>query len=141
MLDGKLVVVPGGGRVGWQRSLVRQFDARVVGGSIGTEIESQNLRQQDDAVQIDGTVRFELVDHHRRARRTVAFAKQILGRIPALVLGQELSNEFAEGVSIRVKTKESLLLVVAGDATESGARRIDEHHVRRIEQTVGVVDQ
>ena len=79
MLRGELVVVPGGCGIGRQRGLVRQIDAGIARRTIGTQIEIEDLGEQDHPVEIDRTVRLQLIDEHRRARRTVALAKQILG--------------------------------------------------------------
>ena len=50
-------------------------------------------------------------------------------------------NELREGVGVRVDAPEVLLLVLAGDAREAGARRVDEHQVGDVQQAVVVVDQ
>lgn len=81
------------------------------------------------------------VDQHRRARRAIALAEQIFGRVPSPVFGQEPHDELAEGVGVRIDAVEGLFLVRAGDAAEAGARRVDEHQVGGVEQAVGVADQ
>ena len=67
LLSRQLVVIPGGRAVGRQGDLVREVDARVVGGRIGAQVEVQDLRQQDDTIEIDAALRLELVDEHRGA--------------------------------------------------------------------------
>src|ERR1700728_2515500 len=49
----QLLVEPGSGRIGGERGLVRQVDSGVVGRTVGTQVEVQDLRKQDDAVQVD----------------------------------------------------------------------------------------
>ena len=138
---GQLVVIPGGGRVGRQHGLIGQIDAGITGRPVRAQVEVQNLRQQDHAVEVDGAVGLELIDDHRRARRAVAFAEQVLGRVPAAVLGEKLGDEFGEGVGVLVDAVERLFLVLAGDAAEARARRVDEDEVGDIEQARAVVHQ
>ena len=82
-----------------------------------------------------------MIDQHRRARRTIAFAKQIFGGIPATVFRQELRDEFSEGIGVRIEAKERLLLVLTGDTAEASARRVDEDEIGCIEQARAVVDE
>jgi hypothetical protein len=50
---GQLVVIPRRRRIGRERELIRNVDARIVFGLIRAEIKIQDLRQQDDSVEID----------------------------------------------------------------------------------------
>jgi len=140
VLARQLVVIPGGGGIGWQHRLVRQVDAGISGRPVRAQVEIQNLRQQDDAIEVDGALRLQFVHEHSRARRAVALAEQIFGGIPAAVLGEELRDEFREGIGILIHAEKGLLLVLARDAAEAGARSIDEHQIGGIEQAGHVVD-
>ncbi len=141
VLAGQFFVIPGGRGIGRQCRLVGQIDAGIAGRPIRAQVEVENLRQQDHAVEIDRAIRLELIDEHRRARRAVAFAEQIFRRIPATVFRQELRDEFGERIGILVDAVERLLLVLAGDAAETGAGRVDEHQIGHIEQARAVVDR
>jgi len=141
VLTRQLFVIPGGRRVGRQHGLIGKIDARIARRAVGAQIEIEDLREQDDPVEIDCAVRLELIDEHRRARRTVALAEQILGRIPAAVLRQELRNEFGKSVRVLVDSVERLLLVLPRDAAETGAGRVDEDEIGGVEQARRIVDQ
>jgi len=93
-LTRQFFVIPGGSGIGRQYGLVGQIDTRIAGGPVRTQVEIQNLRQQNHAVEVDGAIGLELIDEHRRARRSITLAEQILGGIPAAVFGQKLRNEF-----------------------------------------------
>ena len=74
------------------------------------------------------------------ARGSVAFAEQILGRIPALVLRQKTADESLKGVGVLVRAQKRFFFVLTHDAAETGAGSVDEHQVACVEQAVGVVD-
>ena len=57
LLAGKLVVIPGRRRIGRQRELIGQVDAGIEFGPSALQIEIQDLRQQDHAVEVDVVVR------------------------------------------------------------------------------------
>ena len=57
-------MVPRRCRIGRQGDLVRQIDAGIEFRPVGAEIEIENLREQDDAVQIDIAIGRELVCDH-----------------------------------------------------------------------------
>ncbi len=77
VLTGQLLVIPGGRSVRGQHGLVGKVDAGVARGAIGAQVEVENLRQQDHAVEIDRAVGFELIHEHRRAGRAIAFTEQV----------------------------------------------------------------
>jgi len=54
-----LMVIPRRRRVGGKRQLVGKIDARVELRTVGADIEIQNLRQQDDTVEVDVAVGLE----------------------------------------------------------------------------------
>src|SRR5438874_12565758 len=83
---------------------------------------------------VDRAVRLELVHHHRGAWRAVALAKEVLGRVPARVLRQELRDELGERIRVAVDAEEGLLLVLAGDAAEARAGSVDEDEIGGIEE-------
>ena len=97
-------------------------------------------RQQDHAVEVDVCSFCSALREAGAAHRPVAFAEEVLGRIPAAVLRQELRDELGEGIDVLVDPVERLFLVLAGDPAEPGARRVDEHQVAGIEQALVVVD-
>ena len=140
LLAGKLVVIPRRRRIGRQRDLVGQVDAGIVFGPVDRQIEVQDLRQQDHAVEVDVVLGLEIVDENGRARRAVAFAEEIFRRVEAVVLGEEFLDESRERVAVGIDAVERLLLVLAGDAAEAGARRVDEDEIAGIEQRLIVVD-
>src|SRR6185437_8478743 len=76
----------------------------------------------------------------RGPRRAIAFAEQVFGRVPAAVLRQEFLDEGRERGGVDVDAVELLLLVLAGDAAEAGAGRVDEDEIAGVEERVGIVD-
>ena len=137
---GQAVVVPRGGGHRRQRRDVGGVDARVEARAIYREIEVEDRRQQDHAVQVDAEAARQFVGQDRRTRGAITFAEQVLGRIPPAVLVQELLDEAGERMRVVVHSPERLFLVLAGDARKAGAGSIDEHQVRDVEQRVRVVD-
>src|SRR6185437_3146640 len=61
-LRGELVVIPGGGCERRQHDLVGHLDAGIRVGKIRGQIEVEDLRKQDDAVEIDAVIGLEVVD-------------------------------------------------------------------------------
>src|SRR5579863_8814609 len=104
----QLMVIPRGRRVGRQNEHIRLIDTWIELRRIGTVVEGQNLRQEDHPVEIQSLLRLQDVRQKRGARRAVAFAEQILGRVPAIVAGKELDDEAREGMSILIHTIERL---------------------------------
>src|SRR5271169_5295636 len=80
-------VVPGCRRVTRKRQLIGKIDARIELRTVGAEVEIQNLRQQDDPVEIDVAISFQEIDQRSRARRAIAFAEQVFGGVPPAVFG------------------------------------------------------
>ena len=72
---GQPVVIPGAGGIGGKVELVGDIDAGIAIGEIGIQREVQDLREQDDAVEIDVAFGFEEIGEHGRARGAVAFTK------------------------------------------------------------------
>ena len=134
----QLVVVERAGGVGGQGKRVGLIDAGVPLGPVDAVVEAEDLREQDDAVEIDiAQIRAE----NGAAWRSVAFAEEVLGRVPAVVLGEEAANEAFEGVAVGIGAPEGLLLVLAHDAAEAGARGVDEDDIADVEEAVVVVDE
>ena len=106
----QLLVVEGRRRVGRQRQRIGLVGARVEPRRIGAVVKAENLRQQNDAVQIHILQRRA---QHRRPGGPVALTKQVLGRVPAVVLGQEFADEPFKGVRILVDAPEGLVVVLA----------------------------
>src|SRR3569833_3092125 len=141
MAPGQLLVIPSCSRIRRQHSLIGSIDTRIALGTVRAQVEVEYLREQTHDVEVDLAIRLELVDQHRGAGRSVALTEEVLRRVTARVLRQELREEFRESVSVGIDTVERLLLVLARDAAESGAGRINKDQVRGIEQTRSVVDQ
>ena len=138
-LLGQLLVVPGRGRIGGQRQHVGQIHAGVDVGIVDVRGEVEDLREQNHAVQIDALVVLQNVGQHRRARGAVALAEDVLGRVPAVVLGDETLNEARKGVGVFIHAPEGLSRVFAGEAAEAGAGHVDKNQIAGVEQRVGVV--
>ena len=79
--------------------------------------------------------------HDRRARGAITFAEQVLGRVEPAVAAQKLGDEAGEGPGVGIGAVELVRRVLAGDAAEAGAGRVDEHEVGRVQQAVVVVHQ
>ncbi len=82
-----------------------------------------------------------MIGQGRRTRRAVAFAEQVLRRIPSIVLRQKFDDEIRKSVGILVDAEERLLLVRAAQMAEARAGRIDEYQVAGIEQREFIVDE
>ncbi len=61
----QFMVIPGRRRVGRQRQNIGQIDTRIELGCVRTVVEIQDLRQQDDAVQIQRLLALQDVREHR----------------------------------------------------------------------------
>jgi hypothetical protein len=68
-------------------------------------VEAEDLREQDDAVEVDVA---EVGGEDGGARGAVALAEEVLGRVPAVVLGEEAADEALEGVAVGVDAVEGL---------------------------------
>ena len=134
-------MVPGRGRIRRQGDHIGLIGAWVELGRVGREVEVEDLRQQDHAVEVRVAAGGQVGRHRRRARRAVAFAEQVFGAVPAAVAAQEALDELGEGVGVRVDAVEALLLVAPGHPAETRARRVDEHKVGGVQQAVGVLHQ
>ena len=75
-----------------------------------------------------------------RARRAVALADQVLGRVPAAVVRHVLLDEARDRLDVGVDAPEVLVLEVADGLADARADRVDQHDVDLVEQAVGVVD-
>src|SRR5208282_3227215 len=71
----QLFVIPRGCGICGKNELVGGIDAGIDLGKVGVEREVQDLRQQDDAVEIDAAVSFQKVGEYGRARGAVAFSE------------------------------------------------------------------
>ena len=109
----QLVVVPGGGGEGGERESVGLIDAGVGGGAVDAVVEGEDLREQDDAVEVDAA---EVGGEDGGAWGAVAFAEEVLGRVPAVVLGEEAADEALEGVAVGVDSVEGFGFVFAEGA-------------------------
>src|SRR5437764_510247 len=72
-------LVPGGGRIGRQEERVGQLVAVVE----AQRLQVDRQRHQHHAVEKDVVPLLQVQAQARRARRSVAFADQVLGRVPA----------------------------------------------------------
>ena len=140
-LLGKLFVIPGCGGVGGQGEHVGKVDAGVCAGAIDVGGEVEDLRKQNDAVEVDAFAVFENVGEDGGAGGAIALAEDVLGRVPAVVLGDETGDEAGEGVGVFVDAPEGLSGVLADEAAEAGAGHVDEDDVADVEQGAGVVDE
>ncbi len=122
----QFVVIPGGGGEGGQRKRVGLIDAGVRGWPVDAVVEAEDLRQQDDAVEVDAA---KIGGKDGGAWRAVAFAEEILGRVPAIVLREKAADEALEGVAVGVDSVEGFAFIFAEGAAEAGARCVDEDDV------------
>ncbi len=136
----QLVVIPGGCGVGGERELIGQVDTGIELRAIRAEVEAQYLRKQNYAVEVEVAFGFEHVGKNGGARGAVAFAEQIFRRVPASIFREELNDEIGKGVRILIDAVEGLFAVLAADAAEAGAGRVDEDEIAGIEQAEIVVD-
>ena len=142
LLDGHALlaqpgVVPMGGGVGRQEADVRHFVAGLEAG--GREVE--HGRDQHDAVQaVAVEAAFQHLGQLGGAGGAIAFTRQILGRVPALVLGGPLTDELGDALGILIDPPVILAFALADGAAEAGADGVDEHHVGNVERALFVVD-
>jgi len=113
----------------------------VAAGAVDVCGEIEDLREQNDAVQIDALAVFQDAGQNRRARGAVALSEDVFGRVPPVVLGDETLNEAREGVGVFIHAPEGLLRVLAGQPSEACAGHIDKHQIAGVEQRVGVFHQ
>ena len=130
-------MIPGGGGEGGKREGVGLIDAGVGGGAVDAVVEAEDLREEDDAVEVDAA---KVGGEDGGAWGAVAFAEEILGRVPAIVLGEEAADEALEGVAVGVDAVEGFGFVFAEGAAEAGAGGVDEDDVADVEEGVFVVD-
>ena len=136
-LGGKLVVIPGRRGEGRKGEGVGLIHAGIGGGAVDAVVEGEDLREQDDSIEVDAA---EIGGEDGRARSTVAFAEDVLRRVPAIVPGEEAADEALEGVAVAVDSVEGFGLVLAEGAAEAGAGGVDEDDVGYVEERVFVVD-
>src|SRR5579862_7812524 len=140
MRVGQLVVIPGSCGIGGQREFVWQVDTGIELRAIRAEVEAQDLRKQNYTIEVEVAFGFEDIRENGGPRGAVAFAKQILGRVPASIFGEELNDEIAERICILIDSVKGFFLVLATDAAEASAGRVDEDEIADIEQAEIVVD-
>ncbi len=80
----------------------------------------------------------QLCAQHGIARGAITLAEQVFGRGPAVVLGQKAANEAIKGGRILVDAVEALHRVTTLNPAVACARRVDEHHVGRIDQRLRI---
>src|SRR5271169_3757716 len=135
------MVIPRGRRVGRQPEFIGLIDCRIEFRKIRQHVVVENLRQKDYSIDIDTAFRLQQIDQRGGAGGSITLAENVFRRIPTAPLRQELGNEIREGMSVRIDAEERLVLILAGDAAESGTRGVDEHQIARVEQTVLVIYQ
>ena len=140
-LIGQLLVVPGGGGVGGKSKDIWQVHAWVCGGFVDVGGEVEDLREQDDAIQVDALVVLKDVGEDGGACGAVALAKKKLGRVPAVVLGDEPNDEACEGVGVFVDAPEGRPGVFAEETAEACAGHIDKDQIAGVEQRFRVVGE
>src|ERR1700679_2729033 len=132
----QFVVIPRGCGKSWKHELVGHINARIELWNIGIKSEVQNLREQDYAVEVDISFRFQNIGENGGSCCAVAFAKQIFGRITTSILREKLRNEIGESLRILVNAVECFLFVFTAQAAEAGSRRIHKHEIAHVEQAV-----
>jgi hypothetical protein len=125
-LVGEFVVVPGGGGEGGKREGVCLIYAWIRGWTVDAVVEAEDLREEDDAVEVDAA---KVGGEDGGAWGAVAFAEEIFGGVPAIVPGEEAADETLEGVAVGVDSVEGFALVLAEGAAEAGAGGVDEDYV------------
>ncbi|KGW51903.1 peptidase S10 serine carboxypeptidase domain protein [Burkholderia pseudomallei MSHR684] len=85
--------------------------------------------------------RLEQVREHVGARRAVRFPEQVLRRIVALIHLQIADHEIAKCSGILIDAPERLVRVRRDRLRETGADRVDEHEIGRVEERFLVVDE
>ena len=98
-------------------------------------------RQHDDPIEVDAGVVLQQVYQHCGARRSIAFAKQIFRRVPALVFCEKRRNESGKSVGVLVDAKKRFVFVGTGNPAEPGAGGINEDEIAGVEQALIVIHQ
>ena len=108
--------VEGGCGVAGQRQRIGLVNARVPLRIVDGVIKAEDLREQNDAVEVDAT---KVCCNNCRARRAITFAEEILGGIPATVLGKEAADETFESVAVAIDTARwpEVVGTISGDDT------------------------
>ena len=128
------LVVRRNGGVRGQDERIRTVVARIV----EERREIHGDRHQDHAVERHALA-LQPVHDAAGARRAVALAEQVLGRVPAAVVADVLADEARDRLDVRVRAPEVLVLGVADGLGEARADRIDHDEVGLVEDAVGVV--
>src|SRR5207237_178569 len=111
---------------GGQGEGVGLIDAGVGCGAVDAVVEAENLREKNDAVEVDAA---KVGGEDGGAWSAVAFAEEIFGGVPAIIFGEEAADEALEGVAVGVHSVEGFRLVFAEGAAEAGAGGVDEDDV------------
>ena len=122
-----------------ERRQVRGVGEIVAAGVEGQGAHVDRRRDQDHAVEADVHLPLEPRHEHRAADAAVALAEDVLGRVPAVVHGEEGADEVGDGVGVLVVAPEVGVLLVAERAAEAGADRVDLDEVGEAQQARRVV--
>ena len=80
-----------------------------------------------------------MIGQHCRAGRPIALAKDELGRVPAVVLGDEPRNEARKRIGVLIDAPESLLRTLAVQPPKPRTRHVNKNQVAHVQQGIGVV--
>lgn len=134
---GNHFVIAGRRRVAGNIQLVREVFARIKRDCP----KVQNVRHQNDSVQIHPVVRLQVVPQRHRAKRPVALANQELRRIPPVVPAHVGVDELRQRADVRIHAPEILVLRLPHGVAESRPHRVDENFVALVNQRILVVHQ
>ena len=130
-------MVPGGRGVRREEERV----GPVVAGNGEDRLDVERDRDEDHAVEGHPFDRLQPVHDAARARRPVAFAEEVFGRVPAAVVADVLLDEPRDRFDVRVDPPEILVLGVAEGPRVAGADGVDHDEVGLVDDAEGVVDE
>ncbi len=130
-------MIPGGRRVGRQEEDVGQFvvEVEVDGGEV------EHGRDEHQAVEVHAVPFLQVSRKPRRARGAVGFARQELGREPAVIAGDVEADEVADGFDVLLEGMPVLRLLPFHGTAVACAHRVDEHQVSFVEDGILVIGQ
>ena len=85
--------------------------------------------------------RLQNAGHDRGAGGAIALSKEVFGRVPTLVGGEEACNKAGKRMRVGIDPPKSFFLVLAKEPAEAGAGRVDKDQVADVEQALGIVYQ
>src|SRR5665213_520412 len=136
-IRGEPLVVP-------RRRCVRREERRVgdiVRWRLSDVLKIKHSSEKHDSVQLDALSRLQVRRQAGGTERSVALTEQILGRLPAIVLIEIVTDELTEHCDVVLRSGEVSCLDALGWTRVAGVHRVNLDEIGYVERGVGVHDQ